>query len=346
MPVRRIMGFESDLTFITGEGCVPGGLNTAVSTLQRHRTASGYGGAQSLRIGGSGSLQIVGPVGGGVADEIHVAIYRDSVAGGGTASVVFQDSANADQFAVTIAGDGLIRLRRGGVSGTIVATSAAAFTTDTWNTFKIVVTLREAASAGRVQVFANGSAVAAVDTGAGVDCRNTAINDFFSVTLSGGGASHVNYFDDFYWTSTGLIPDEPLFIPGLDPTSDTATVQFTPSTGADAYAVIDENPVSTADYNETTVAGDEDRLNLSNLPGTPVSVLAVKVAAHGTGDGTLTNLRTLVESNGSTTYGTNQPVASGSYSTVYDIYETDPSGGAAWTPARIDAMIAGYEANT
>jgi hypothetical protein len=182
-----------------------------------------------------------------------------------------------------------------------------------------------------------------------VDCRQSAVDDFRQVRVGITNAVPVNgvYFDCFYWTdSTETVPDEPLYITALRPNGDGATVQSTPSTGSDRYATVDENPISTTDYNEIGTAGNEDQLDMGGLSGSPATILCVAPVAYATGDGTLTQLRTLVSSNGTTTYGTNQTTPTGgTYGVVTDFYATDPSGGGAWTAARVNAMLCGYEAN-
>ncbi len=346
MTYKRIIGFESDTTILTGESCTYTGTPT-VSTTQKHQTTTGYGGSRSILCSGTAAIQMNGPAG-AAGDEIHVALYSDSTGGGPQAMIQFQDSANANQAAVTIQADGFVRIRRGsGVTGTIIATSAATLAQNTWNTLLIKVTLREAASGGRIQVFANGSTSAIVDTGAGVDCRQTSNDDFLNVELrQQGGGGPFCYWDDFVWATSGTLPDEALYIKLLRPTSDVVS-DGTPSTGTDNFAVVDEDPVSTADYNELTVAGNEDSFGLGNLGAVPSSILCVKAHAHATGQGTITNGRTLITSNGTTSYGTNQTLSTGgTYAAIYDHFPLNPDGNVAWDQTAIDALVAGYEANS
>jgi hypothetical protein len=344
MTVRCASGFESESVVMVGEGWdINGG---SFNTVTKH-TSGSLGGTKSFRMTNANFIGSPTVAGAGAAEETHLAFFPVAP-WAGTFYIQVYDSGGTAQASITLGPDALIRIRRGSwtTGGVNIATSASAVSLDAWHTMKVVWTCREAASAGRIQVFLNGSTTAFVDTGAGVDCRASAVNDFARVYHGMSGVGTI-YIDSFVWGSTGTIPDEPLYITPLRPTSDGATTDFAPSTGSDNYALVDNDPVNTAVYNEATVAGSEDHLGLANLGSAPTSVLGLKVSAYVTGDGTLTNMRTLVNSGGTVAYGTNRGVSSGgTYSTVSDYYDTDPNTVAAWAAAAVDAVLAGYEANT
>lgn len=347
MTIKRMIGFESDEDILVGESCDFSAATVTISTTQKHQTTTLYGGNKALSISGTQNLQINGPAG-TAGDEIHVAYYRDSSGSGGFAYISFHDSANNLQFSITMETDGFVRLRKGTIgAGTLLGTSVSTFATDRWHSILIKATLREAASSGRVQVFMNGSGTATVDSGAGVDCRNTTVDDFLNVILGQSGPSGLVYFDDYVHATTGSLPDEALYIKMLRPDGDGAVTDGTPSTGVTNFGVVDEDPVSIVDYNELTVAATEDRFTLTALGAVPSSILCVKAHAHMTGQGTITNGRTLISSNGTDQYGTNQTLPTGgTYAAVYDHYELNPDGSIAWTQTAIDALVAGYEANS
>lgn len=350
MTVRAVRGFE-DATITASLGVYAGSAHS-FSTSVVHQTLSGYGGAQSLKITGVDNYKVSGLGTLAAGDKLHVAIYIENPTINGSLFASAYDGTDTVQASLfeILGSDMLGRVRRGAVaSGALLATSGTAVARDTWNTYKVVATCREAASSGRIQVYLNGGTATWLDTGASVDCRNTTTDDFRHIRFGHTGNNATGlYFDDIYWVSSGeTLPDEPLYIVGLRPNADGATVNSTPSTGTDRYAMVDENPISTSDYNEIGTAGNEDHLGLTNLSATPTSILCVAPFVYATGDGTITNGRTLLNSNGTTSYGTNQPLTNGgTYSVFYDHYLLDPDGSVAWAASKVNALLAGYEANT
>lgn len=335
MAIKYYSGFETDSTILAADGLVLTGAT--VSSAQRHRTLSGRGGDRSILMSSGSQTLRIPAFTAGVAEEVHFAIRHDT---GSSWILTFLNNAGSENVSLRKAADGFLRIHR--TAGTVLATSAAVLVADTWNWLRMVVTAREAASAGRVQVYVGGSLF--VDTGAGVDCRQTATDDFASVEFTGANTFNL-YVDDFV---QGTLPDgRARYVQLIRPTSETATIDGTPSTGTDNALTVDEDPVSTTDYNELVSAGAEDRLNMSNLGFTPLSVDAVRPMALMTGEGSIAQGRTLVESGGSSTYGTNRALSTGgTYAVVGDVIALDPNGSIAWTGTSVDALISGYEANT
>ena len=123
-------------------------------------------------------------------------------------------------------------------------------------------------------------------------------------------------------------------------------IDFTPSTGTDHGALVDEAvPNDDADYNTGTATGQRDTYVYPALPvtiGTPRFVLTrpcMKLTAAGS-----TNVVDVVRKAGTNYDGTVlRAPTSGSY-TYYDyIREADPSNGLAWTIAGINAAESGVK---
>jgi hypothetical protein len=58
------------------------------------------------------------------------------------------------------------------------------------------------------------------------------------------------------------------------PTADASPNEWTPSTGVDNYAVVDENPQNETDYLDGTTTGDEELFTIGNYTGTDREVIA------------------------------------------------------------------------
>ena len=83
--------------------------------------------------------------------------------------------------------------------------------------------------------------------------------------------------DDVYVTNSGARLGESR-VAALYPNADTADADWTPSTGTDHYALVDETTVnSDADYVASGTVGDLDLYETGDLPFVPDSIHAVQV---------------------------------------------------------------------
>ncbi len=336
MAIKYYTGFESDAAILAGDAIVLSSTPT-VTTSERHRTISGRGGSKSIQCNGAADSIRIPAFTAGVGEEVAIAVHHSA---GAQWQVTFNNSSVSENCSVRLDTDGFVRIHR---SGTILATSGATLASSTWNWLLMKVTAREAASAGRVEVFVNGSGTAFVDTGAGVDCRLSSDDDFDSVEMHANAGTV--YWDDYIQAGAGTLPDQALYIQMIRPSADSTPTDGVPSTGTDAFAVVDEDPVSTVDYNELTAATDEDRFTFTDLGFTPLSVLAVRTMSHMTAEGILTDGRGVVRSGGVDAYGVNRAITTGGlYGIVGDIFEEDPSSNP-WTGTTVDAIIGGYQVN-
>ena len=130
----------------------------------------------------------------------------------------------------------------------------------------------------------------------------------------------------------------------LRPTADTAEADWTPSAGADHYAVVDEATINgDTDYVSAATPGALDLYEMSNLSFTPDTVHAVQVTMVARkDDAEARQVRTKLKSGTTTADGTTQAMAT-SYLPYGDLYETDPDTAMAWTPGGVNAMQVGIE---
>lgn len=148
-------------------------------------------------------------------------------------------------------------------------------------------------------------------------------------------------WDDLAWGYGDYLGD--LRCVDIRPDADTAQKQWTPSTGTDNYATLDETPPSDADYNEASVNGYADELSLGDYDSvdrTPVAVVAWVRArmSDGTGD----HIRVGIDSAG-VDDDTEYPLAA-AWEYYTHIADANPADAAAWEDADIDALKLRYEA--
>jgi hypothetical protein len=238
--------------------------------------------------------------------------------------------------------DGTLKVGRGGYPGTIIATSTTKINQadNAWNHIKIRFKLSN--TAGEVQFIINGTE----DTAAtGLDnCVNA--NEYMNyVFFSNFGFNH-NMTD--VWVDAndfGQLRSR-LFVP----TADGTTTDFTPSTGTDHYAMLDEfggvTPNSDGDttYNESTTLTDIDLTTPTvSLPaGAVIKTIRASHCTRGTSGGE--DIRLVCRSG-----GTNYYSAAKTLTTAYVgnnvSYENDPDTSSAWTTSGATNAEWGIENN-
>lgn len=251
----------------------------------------------------------------------------------------FRDNANDMQLSISIETTGAIAAYRGDGGGTLLGTSTALLTADTWHHLEVKVSIHD--STGTVEVRLNGVTILNLT---GQDTQATAIASTSQLVLrtrnNSGGADC--YVDDLYaWDTTGsannnFIGDRKVHT--LFPNADGASEDWTRSTGADSFALVDDFPPNDdTDYISTATAGHLTALGFQDLPANVTGIAAVQAVyrARKT-DAAATDVRTRARSGGTDANGTTRPMTT-SYNYYQDIYETDPDTAAAWTRAGVDA---------
>lgn len=161
-----------------------------------------------------------------------------------------------------------------------------------------------------------------------------------------GGASPPNRYgdvayDDVYFRTTSTTRLGEGRVATLSPTSDTATIQFTPSSGINNYLMVDETPYSTVDFISGSAVNNTDLYEFEDLVGTPGNIFAVAVTflAQKT-DGAARSIAGRVDSGGSLSNGSDLSLTA-SPKIHQRIMETNPNGSVAWTAAAVNALKAG-----
>jgi hypothetical protein len=175
---------------------------------------------------------------------------------------------------------------------------------------------------------ANANVTSADVIAAGSGCR---IDDYYCFDGSG------SRFNDFF--GNARVRTE-------YPTGDNS-IQSTPSTGTDAYAMVDDPGDVDGDTTYTAFsAAGKDLYNITG--GVPVGATMGPVELRTTfrkdDAGTCTG-RGLIKSSATESAGTTRNPGT-TYAQFRDVYELDPNGSVAWTPSGYNAIKIGVERQT
>lgn len=210
-------------------------------------------------------------------------------------------------------------------------------------------------SAGSVEIKRNH---AAFYTLTNVNTGISGVNNSSSVVVGGFNASSsVSRFQlfgtvtDFYLLNTVANPDDALdpvdFIGDrhwepITPTADAFYTAWTPSTGVSHFALIDEVPPNTSDYNSTTTLNAKDSFDVSapTGPTTASALLALTMYCQKTTGGS-NAIKGLIRLAGADRLGTEFQVPS-PWAFRQSFLASKPGGGAI-TLADIAAADLGYE---
>ena len=303
------------------------------------KPTSGRRGGGALLIGSSGGLYKSVPA--RATFILGVAIYPATMPsiGGGQPLFELRDG-STQQLYVFIDTAAKLSIYRGG--GVLLATSDNPLPIATWSYVEFKATIDNTVGAYELRV--NGLPWL---TASGIDTQNSA-NAFANyVCLGITGANDANvYYDDFYLCDTSGAANNDFLgdvrIDVLIPNGPGTYQDWTPSTGTNHAALVDETSPNTTDYLTGETPGAKETLTLGDLP-VQGSVVAVQVCNYlAKADSGSAKARNLIRSGTTDAYG---PEAALSTSYVYNlsVHETDPATGAAWSTTAVNALEVGVE---
>ena len=227
-------------------------------------------------------------------------------------------------------------------SGTLLATTVgAAIGTSTWAYIELKVVCGNTGSyelrINGVNVLSDGSE----DTQQGANAYHTAVR-----FLPGNNSSTL--YDDMYvLDGSGLTNNDFLGsqrVLAFRPNAEGTSIVWTPSAGTDNSAMIDEDTVDgDTTYVESAGSGDTDLYGYSDISAmTDIKGIMISTDCRET-DATPFSLASVVESGGTQSDGTPEPIGSTSYVTRHRIVEQDPDTAAQWTLSGINAAQFGVK---
>ncbi len=131
----------------------------------------------------------------------------------------------------------------------------------------------------------------------------------------------------------------------IRPDADTAQVDWTPSTGSDHYALVDEVYPDDSDYVSSSTPGDKDLYDFGNLTAIQSGVKAVQISTLAmVSQATPKDLIPVVKSNTTEQDGATHRVSGLTSKQYFDIWEQDPDTAVDWTTTGVNAIQAGVKA--
>lgn len=243
-------------------------------------------------------------------------------------------------------GTGLLEIRRGTSSGTLLATGTTQIFLSQWNYIEVSCTVSD--TVGEVHVRLNGNTADEVSfTG---DTKNGGTNTtidrvgYFTGSGPAGSAADLYILND-----SGPAPNNSFLgdvvVRTLSPVGNGNYSQLTGSDGnsVDNYLLVDEHPYSGTDYVGSPTTGQKDTYAMTDLPAGVTTVYGLQVnSLMAKSDASLAQSRLILRSGG-TDYGGTTRVLPTTFTGYYEFYETDPATGVAWTPASVNNMESGME---
>lgn len=251
------------------------------------------------------------------------------------------DAVGALQASLSLASDFRLVLKDSG--GSTVATSMEQLVQSAWHHLEIKfdttnnqVSLRLDRGPGQTdEVFTNASVT--MNALRSFECRGL-FSDVGSTRIEW---DHIIAFDDQGSDVNDWIGDCRMFV--TRPVADDS-VAWTPSTGADNYALVDETPLNEADYVETDTDEAVDMYVFGDdFPADDIDIVHFAfVNAHLTKEAGGATVALRLDSDGNVDEG--DPITTLSTGRYYQHFlETDPDGGGAWTVAQLNAIKAGVK---
>ncbi len=248
--------------------------------------------------------------------------------------------AGALQIEIKLNTDGTLAITR---NGAILGTTSSAVNTNADQYLELKVTIHD--TAGAFELRLNGVNILSATN---VDTKNTSNASINQVSLGvdGNPGAIINWkYDDFYILNTAgaMINDflGDIRIDALYPNADGHYKEWTPNTGTDHYALVDDATPNTSDYNASGTVGQKDSYAMTSPPAlTSQVIFAVKTKVAALKDDTgARSIKVGLRSGAVDSVGIAQTLST---SQLYysHIHEADPATGSAWLPAAVESLEA------
>lgn len=221
-----------------------------------------------------------------------------------------------------------------------VQTAAGVIADDVWN--HVELTWTRNSSTGSATIRVNGAVAA---SGTGLNLGASSIDNIKILSNTGTtSANDFRQFDDLYLNDAATSLGEAR-VDVLAPSADTADKDWTPLSGTDNYAMVDEATYDDdTSYVSSSTVGNKDLYDVADLASSPTSILAVQVGYTAKkDDATARTMRSVLKSGVTEAVGTTNAPGSSAYTFFSDIHEVDPGTASAWTASGVNALQVGME---
>lgn len=253
----------------------------------------------------------------------------------------------SEHVSIDIESDGSITANR--TTTELGSSSAGVVSHNTWHYIEAKVFISN--TVGTVDVYVDGSSVLSLTS---QDTQNNSNRDanIIAVGFMGSNTNDSQRDDIYIADTTGLTNNDilvgPLAVETLTPNADGTTNNFTPLSGLDNYAMVDDgsSPDDDTTYVSSGTVSDQDLYAFSDMSGysqTIDSVVAVEPMMHLRKEHSGARIvRTLARNGLTTTEGADQGCGT-EYRYIREIYETDPDGGGAWDETAVNSAEFGIK---
>lgn len=224
--------------------------------------------------------------------------------------------------------------------GGVLARPLEVYQFNVWHSLAFAIEIHD--SLGSVKIWIDGELIvdlSNVDTKNGV---NNASRFYLRAQGSAASANSARY-DDVRIDSGTLIQIPEGRVATFVPISDIEK-DWTPSTGADNYAMVDELTAdSDTTYNSANTVGARDRFGLSQMTFNPDQIYAVMVACAARKEDVATRRIASILDSGGVEVQMPDNYLSTNWTWDRHILELNPDGNIPWTKTAVNALTLGYE---
>jgi hypothetical protein len=253
-------------------------------------------------------------------------------------------NASAAQISLTVSSGGALSIRRGGLTGTALVTTATTLSASVWYFLELKILFSD--TVGTYEIRIDG---VSAGSGTGADTVNSGTAGWDSLVFGSVERSQDRSFDfdDLYvcdgssGTNNTFLGDHRI-VAVVASSGNGTNVDFSPSTGSDHGALVDENQPNETDYNQSGTVGHRDTYNFAAV-GVAGTVKAVQTVNFIKADAAGVRYVGDVCRIGGTNYDSTGVVVGSDWVYRLEMHPTSPATAGAWTIAEIDGAEFGVK---